>query len=43
MAEPGVSKPYSLIDGEMWLDGGTDPNGCAVLVNSKTGQRRVFQ
>ncbi len=40
---PGVSAPYSIIEGDVWEDGGYDSNGCQVLKNAKTGQTRVYR
>jgi hypothetical protein len=39
----GVSAPYSIIEGEQWIDAGYDSKGCQILKNLKTGQTRVFR
>jgi hypothetical protein len=39
----GVSQPYSIIDGDVWVDAGYTPEGCSKLKNLKTGQVKIFR
>jgi hypothetical protein len=43
LSGPSVSQPYSIIDGDTWVDAGSDANGCARLKNLKTGQVKVYR
>ncbi len=39
----GVSQPYSIVDGDKWVDDGYTKEGCSKLKNLKTGQVKIFR